>query len=61
VAKTRYHTAASIDGFIADPGNSLDWLLEIGSGDEADGRFGAFMAGPGWAGSPAQLVSPSGL
>jgi dihydrofolate reductase len=46
VAKTQYYTAASIDGFIAGPGNSLEWLLEIGS-DGANDRFGTFMAGVG--------------
>jgi dihydrofolate reductase len=29
VTKTQYYTATSLDGFIADPDNSLDWLLEI--------------------------------
>jgi len=48
VGKTQYYTATSIDGFIADPGNSLDWLFEVGSGGEgANDRFGPFMAGVG--------------
>jgi dihydrofolate reductase len=48
VAKTQYYTATSIDGFIADAGNSLDWLFQVGSGSEpANDRFGTFMAGVG--------------
>jgi dihydrofolate reductase len=48
VAKTQYYTATSIDGFIADAGNSLDWLFEVGSGSEASNdRFATFMAGVG--------------
>lgn len=27
---TQYYTATSIDGFIADPDNSLDWLFQFG-------------------------------
>jgi dihydrofolate reductase len=45
VAKTQYYTATSIDGYIADPDNSLDWLFEVDEG--TDNPFGAFFAGVG--------------
>ena len=32
--KTQYYTATSIDGFIADPDNSLEWLFAVGSPNE---------------------------
>ena len=31
--KTQYYTATSLDGFIADPENSLDWLFQFGEGE----------------------------
>jgi dihydrofolate reductase len=43
--RTRYYTATSIDGFIADEHNSLDWLFEADSGGNE--RLGAFFAGVG--------------
>jgi dihydrofolate reductase len=45
VPKTQYYTATSIDGFIADAENSLDWLFEVGM-DEAgqEHRFARFFA-----------------
>jgi dihydrofolate reductase len=42
---TVYYTAASLDGFIADPDNSLDWLLQFGDG--ADTGYEEFIAGIG--------------
>ena len=54
MTKTQYYTATSIDGFIADENNSLDWLFEVGATDEkADppepkvDRFGAFFTDVG--------------
>lgn len=45
--KTQYYTATSIDGFIADADNSLDWLFAVGSsGDDGpmEEEYPAFMA-----------------
>jgi dihydrofolate reductase len=45
VATTQYYTAASLDGFIADTGNTLDWLFEVDEG--TDNPFGAFFSNIG--------------
>ncbi|MGQ0546989.1 MAG: dihydrofolate reductase family protein [Betaproteobacteria bacterium] len=43
--KTQYYTAASLDGFIADPAHSLDWLFQFGVQETAD--FPGFLADVG--------------
>jgi dihydrofolate reductase len=52
MSKTQYYTATSIDGFIADAGNSLDWLEEADAGDDRADESGVspfeeFFAGVG--------------
>lgn len=47
MAKTQYYTATSIDGFIADADNSLDWLLQAGSDDRSEDHFRSFCTGVG--------------
>ena len=47
MAKTQYYTAASIDGFIAGPGNWMDWLFQVGPSPDTEGRFHAFFSGVG--------------
>ena len=46
MTKTQYYTATTIDGYIADQQNSLDWLFEADSGGD-DNPFGSFFAGVG--------------
>jgi dihydrofolate reductase len=41
----QYYTATSLDGFIADPDNSLSWLLQFGDGD--DTGYAEFIADVG--------------
>ena len=43
--KTQYYTACSLDGFIAAPGDSLDWLFPLG--DPADTSYPTFIADVG--------------
>jgi dihydrofolate reductase len=44
MSKTQYYTATSIDGFIADAGNSLEWLFEV---ESETNRFPAFFKAVG--------------
>jgi len=39
--KTQYYTATSLDGFIADPENSLDWLFQFNN--VADDSYPSFI------------------
>lgn len=43
--KTQYYTATSLDGFIADERNSLDWLFQFSDGPTGD--YGEFIAAVG--------------
>jgi len=45
--RTQYYTATSIDGFIADPDNSLDWLLQLGEAEGMEGEYPRFIADVG--------------
>ena len=44
---TQYLTASTLDGFLADPDNSLDWLFKIEQGEDSTQRWEAFMGGVG--------------
>jgi dihydrofolate reductase len=41
---TQYYTATTLDGFIADPDNSLEWLFVCDHDDDGPMNYGEFFA-----------------
>jgi dihydrofolate reductase len=41
---TQYYTASSIDGFIADPDNSLEWLFQFSEAPGMEDQYPQFIA-----------------
>jgi dihydrofolate reductase len=54
MTKTQYFTATSIDGFIADEHNSLDWLFQVGATGDASDTVGT----PDTLGTPDKADDP---
>jgi dihydrofolate reductase len=46
MTRTRYYTAMSLDGYLADADGSLDWLLTLPDGG-TEGGFASFLDGIG--------------
>ena len=46
MTRTRYFTAMSLDGYLADAVGSLEWLLSLPD-EGQDGVIGAFLADVG--------------
>src|SRR4051794_21645231 len=44
---TQYYTATTLDGFIADPDNSLEWLFTRRQEQDGPMNYGEFIAGVG--------------
>jgi dihydrofolate reductase len=47
VSLTQYCTATTLDGFIADPDNSLEWLFTRRQDEDGPMNYGRFIAGVG--------------
>jgi dihydrofolate reductase len=44
LSRTQYYTAATLDGFIADPDNSLDWLFKVKRDEHGPMNYEDFVA-----------------
>ena len=44
MSRTQYYTATTLDGFIADPDNSLDWLFKIKRDEQGPMNYEDFIA-----------------
>jgi dihydrofolate reductase len=44
LSRTQYYTAATLDGFIADPDNSLEWLFKIKRDEHGPMSYEDFIA-----------------
>jgi dihydrofolate reductase len=47
VSRTQYYTAVTLDGFIADPDNSLDWLFKVKRDEHGPMNYEDFIVGVG--------------
>lgn len=45
--RCRYYTATTLDGFLADDHDRLDWLFEQDQGERGEAAYEAFVAGVG--------------
>ena len=45
--RTQYYTATSVDGYIADPDDGLEWLLQLEQDAEVERRYAQFLAATG--------------
>jgi dihydrofolate reductase len=47
LSRTQYYTAATLDGFIADPNNSLEWLFKVKRDEHGPMNYEDFIADVG--------------
>jgi len=47
MSRVIFYTATTLNGFLADDSDSLDWLFAVPGGEGGDGDFQAFLAGIG--------------